>query len=74
MKNHARPTTNRAHVLWTPKEVATLTDCLEKKIPIKKIADKLGKTEKSIRKKCEWLGLSSATTYRKINGKARPKK
>jgi DNA-binding Lrp family transcriptional regulator len=38
---------------------------LAKRTPIKKIAEQLGKTAKSIRRRCDRIKVSSATVYAK---------
>lgn len=54
----------RKHVLWTHEEIACLEEAVNKKTHIREISKMLGKSEKAIRRKCEWLGVSSSTTYR----------
>jgi hypothetical protein len=51
------------HILWTEEETVQLVSMLKERMPIKDIARKLKRKEKAIRKKCEWLGMSSSTTY-----------
>jgi hypothetical protein len=63
-----KPKAKKAHVLWTAKETEKLRELVKDKTAIREIAKTLGKSEKAIRRKCDWLGISSATTYRKPQG------
>jgi len=54
-------------VLWTRGSTEKLKELLDKKVSIGKISNLLNRTEKSIRRKCERLNLSSSTTYTKNN-------
>jgi len=60
----------RTHILWGKRQVAALQKMVGEKVAISKIAAHLGKSEKSIRRKCERLGLSSSTTYQKSSPKS----
>jgi hypothetical protein len=55
----------KAHILWTRQETEVLSELIKARTPIRGIADILKKSEKAIRRKCEWLGVSSSTTYRR---------
>ena len=55
----------RHHILWSAKEKAKLAELIRVKTPMREIIRILKKTEKSIRRKCDRMGLSSATIYEK---------
>lgn len=55
----------KKRVLWTREATRDLKKLLEDRLSIKEISLMLGRTEKSIRRKCERLSLSSSTTYTK---------
>ena len=61
-KNNSRP-----HVLWSSEEMEKLRSLVKDRLPVRIIAKQLNRSEKAIRRKCEWLGLSSSTTYRSKN-------
>lgn len=54
----------KVHVLWTREETQRLETLIAERCPVREIAQKLKKSEKGIRRKCEWLCVSSSTTYR----------
>jgi transcriptional regulator with PAS, ATPase and Fis domain len=53
----------RKHQIWSPDETRWLRQLLEEKTSLTRIQDLLKRSEKSIRRKCETLGISSATVY-----------
>ena len=59
------PNPKRPHILWGRAETLQLEKLIGERWPVKKIAARLKKSEKAVRKKCEWLGISSSTTYRR---------
>jgi hypothetical protein len=52
-------------VLWSREQSTKLKELLNAKLAITEIAKVLNRTEKSIRRKCERLNVSSSTTYEK---------
>jgi hypothetical protein len=56
----------KKHVLWTAEDTQTLKRLIkEKSKAISDIANELGRTEKAIRRKCDKIGYSSSTVYKK---------
>lgn len=55
----------KSHRIWSPTEVTALQQLLQKKLSMREITKSLARSEKSIRRKCAALGISSATVYQK---------
>ena len=63
--NSSEPITpkKREHRIWKPQELEALKEFLKEKKPMEEIREILGRSEKSIRRKCEESNISSATVY-----------
>lgn len=59
----ASPPKKKEHRIWKSQELESLKTLLQEKMPMEKIQEILGRSQKSIRRKCEESNISSATVY-----------
>lgn len=56
-------TSKKEHRLWSTEDTSLLKTLLGEKQSIEEIAKTLNRSQKSVRRKCETSGMSSATVY-----------